>query len=225
MSSGYNPPGGGGWGSPPGGGGGGGWGGGGGGGYGAPPGGAGGYGAPPGGGFGAPPGGSGYGPPPAPQYGMAPAGGPGGLAPLSDKDQSTVFLLSALLGTLGVDRFYLGQTGLGILKLLTCGGLGIWAVIDAALVGMGAMRDAEGRMLVREPEVGRPTRSQSVCMLLSYFLGSFGADRFYLGQTGLGIAKLLTCGGFGVWHIVDLFLVGMGKMRDVDGNSLRYETR
>ena len=218
MSSGQNPPGGG-WGAPPGGGDGG-WGGGGG--YGAPPG-AGGYGAPPGGGYGAPPGG-GYGPPPGPQYGMAPVG-PSGLAPVSDKEQATVFLLSALLGTLGVDRFYLGQTGLGILKLLTCGGFGVWAVIDAALVGMGTMRDAEGRLLVREPEVGRPTRSQSTAMLLSYFLGSFGADRFYLGQTGLGIAKLLTCGGLGVWHIVDMFLIGMGKMRDVDGNSLRYETR
>jgi TM2 domain-containing membrane protein YozV len=146
------------------------------------------------------------------------------MVPLSNRDQSTVFVISALGGMLGIDRFYLGQTGLGIAKLLTCGGFGIWYIIDAALVGIGAMRDAEGRRLVREPDVGRPGRSQTVAMLLAYFLGSFGADRFYLGQTGLGIAKLLTCGGLGIWQIVDIFLIGMGKMRDNEGNSLRFES-
>ena len=50
-----------------------------------------------------------------------------------------------------------------------------------------------------------------------------GADRFYLGQTGLGVAKLLTCGGLGIWAIVDLVLIGMGKMRDIDGNSLKWD--
>lgn len=64
-------------------------------------------------------------------------------------------------------------------------------------------------------------RSQGTAFLFSAFLGVFGADRFYLGQTGLGIAKLLTCGGCGIWALVDTILTGMGIQKDVDGNSLQ----
>ncbi|MBW2262265.1 MAG: TM2 domain-containing protein [Deltaproteobacteria bacterium] len=66
-------------------------------------------------------------------------------------------------------------------------------------------------------------KSQSTAFILSYFLGSLGIDRFYLGYTGLGILKLLTCGGFMIWAIVDSILIGMGKMRDAEGNSLAYD--
>lgn len=46
------------------------------------------------------------------------------------KDPSTVLILSILIGTLGIDRFMLGDAGLGVLKLLTCGGCYIWWIID-----------------------------------------------------------------------------------------------
>jgi len=56
------------------------------------------------------------------------------------KDPTTSIIVSILAGALGIDRFLIGDTGLGIGKLLTCGGLGIWALVDLFLI-MGATRE------------------------------------------------------------------------------------
>ena len=55
------------------------------------------------------------------------------------KDPTTSLIISVLAGTLGIDRFLIGDTGLGIGKLLTCGGFGIWAIVDWFLI-QGATR-------------------------------------------------------------------------------------
>ncbi len=56
------------------------------------------------------------------------------------KDPTVSLIVSILAGSLGIDRFIIGDTGMGIGKLLTCGGLGIWAIIDWFLI-QGATRE------------------------------------------------------------------------------------
>ena len=59
---------------------------------------------------------------------------------LQFKDPTTSIIISILAGTWGIDRFIIGDTGLGIAKLLTCGGLFIWTVVDWFLI-MDATRE------------------------------------------------------------------------------------
>ncbi|MDR0615834.1 MAG: TM2 domain-containing protein [Synergistaceae bacterium] len=56
-------------------------------------------------------------------------------------------------------------------------------------------------------------------LLISIFLGSFGVDRFMLGDVGLGIVKLLTMGGCGIWTIIDWFLI-QGKTKERNFNAI-----
>ena len=60
------------------------------------------------------------------------------------KDKTTAIILSALLGGLGVDRFYLGYTGMGVLKLLTGGCFGILWILDIINIASGKLQSADG---------------------------------------------------------------------------------
>jgi len=68
--------------------------------------------------------------------------------PFSDKSKVTAGVLQLLLGIFGVGRFYTGHVGQAIAQLLTCGGFGIWALIDGILLLVqDDQTDAQGRIL------------------------------------------------------------------------------
>lgn len=73
----------------------------------------------------------------------------------SDKSFVMTWVLAWIVGSYGVDRFYLGKIGTGVLKLLTLGGLGIWSLVDLVLVLTGSVRDTQGRRLSGYDQHGR----------------------------------------------------------------------
>ena len=59
---------------------------------------------------------------------------------LQFKDPTITLIISIIGGSLGIDRFFVGDMGLGVIKLITCGGCGIWTIVDWFLI-MGTARD------------------------------------------------------------------------------------
>jgi TM2 domain-containing membrane protein YozV len=78
-----------------------------------------------------------------------------------------------------------------------------------------------------DPMTGMPLsdKSKMTAGLLQIFLGTFGAGRFYLGYTGLGIAQIavvwLTCGFGSIWTLIDGIMMLTGKVPDAQGRPLR----
>jgi TM2 domain-containing membrane protein YozV len=65
-----------------------------------------------------------------------------------------------------------------------------------------------------------PNKEYLVALLISYLVGHFGGDRFYLGKIKSGIVKLITFGGFGIWTIIDLLLLAFGKLTEKDDDRM-----
>lgn len=67
------------------------------------------------------------------------------------------------------------------------------------------------------------SKSKVVAMILSFFVGGLGVDRFYLGYTSLGVAKLLTLGGLGIWALIDFIMICMGSIQPADGSKYKED--
>jgi TM2 domain-containing membrane protein YozV len=57
-------------------------------------------------------------------------------------------------------------------------------------------------------------------LLVSALCGFFGIDRFIIGDVGLGLGKLFTCGGFGIWAVIDMMII-MNRVREINGQSIQ----
>ena len=66
---------------------------------------------------------------------------------IGKRNYVVALVLSIFVGALGVDRFYMGLIGTGILKLVTLGGFGIWYIIDIVLIATNSLKDADGKYL------------------------------------------------------------------------------
>lgn len=60
-----------------------------------------------------------------------------------------------------------------------------------------------------------------VTLLLCWFLGVYGAHRFYAGKIGSGVLQLLTLGGLGIWTLIDLIMIIVGSFKDNDGLPIK----
>ena len=59
------------------------------------------------------------------------------------KSKLTAILLCYFLGNLGIHRFYLGYTLIGVIQLLTFGGFLIWVIVDLIRLIIGSLKDSE----------------------------------------------------------------------------------
>jgi hypothetical protein len=73
-----------------------------------------------------------------------------------------------------------------------------------------------------KPKARPKPRSWRVALLLSLFLGFFGADRFYIGRTRSAIVKLVTLSCFGVWWLTDFILIASDWRKDAWGRPLKH---
>ncbi|MEY9974461.1 TM2 domain-containing membrane protein YozV [Lysinibacillus sp. RC46] len=60
-----------------------------------------------------------------------------------------------------------------------------------------------------------------VMILLCFFLGGLGIHRFYVGKIGTGILMIITLGGLGIWALIDLIMIIVGKFKDKEGKEIK----
>lgn len=90
--------------------------------------------------------------------------------------------------------------------------------VEQLLMLNAAKLPPEGLQMVREKLLGfedytmaqvvfSQLKDPALAFVLSIAIGYWGADRFYIGDVGIGLGKFLTCGGAWIWYIIDIFLI------------------
>ena len=74
---------------------------------------------------------------------------------------------------------------------------------------------------VSKVEGSQQSNKWLIVLLLCFFLGGLGVHRFYVGKTATGVAQLLTCGGCGIWLLVDFIMILLGNFTDSEGNVIK----
>ncbi len=160
------------------------------------------------------------------------------------RSHTVAIVLSLFLGWTGIDRFYLGKIGTGLIKMLTLGGLGIWWLIDLSiLIGTKSPKDIRGNTL-NECEV----KYSFTYIFLTIFASALGLHYLYINFKLLAATKIILwiifsifliasididatvihifLGIFGfifyLWIIVDIYLAITGKI-SVDANGVALE--
>jgi TM2 domain-containing membrane protein YozV len=85
-------------------------------------------------------------------------------------------------------------------------------------INCGVMQDGGG--LQTEGAMLRSDKRILPAALLCFFVGVFGAHRFYVGKIGTGLLQLFTIGGLGIWWLIDMILILTGSFRDGDGRKI-----
>jgi TM2 domain-containing membrane protein YozV len=81
----------------------------------------------------------------------------------------------------------------------------------------------ESQRIIKALELESESSSEKdwvVTLVLSFLLGGLGIDRFYSGSVLLGVLKLFTLGGLGLWWLIDLIMLITGNYKDGDGNPI-----
>jgi len=119
-----------------------------------------------------------------------------------------------------------GANNIEVAKFLISKGADINMV--SSMTGQTPLQLAESKgnmeMVNYLSSVNKSDKNWWVLLILSIFLGVFGIDRFYAGNIGLGVLKLILClaGGIGaIWVLIDIVLVLLGKYEDDMGYPIR----
>jgi TM2 domain-containing membrane protein YozV len=67
-------------------------------------------------------------------------------------------------------------------------------------------------------------KKRLLTLLLCFFIGVFGAHRFYAGKTGTAVLQLCTLGGLGIWTFIDLLIILFGEFTDKSGKKIQTWT-